>query len=125
MEQLTQYPIYKLPKKPDGAKPRKSKVVPDQSMTIKEIVKRYVKGIPVDILQREPVYMDQNQEDFEKLGRMDFGEKFNYAEVMANRAAGIKADYLEQDRLKRAAQEAQDRLKAEAAQQATTHKTTA
>lgn len=61
---------------------RKSRCIPDQSMTIKEIVSRYVRGIPVDVVKREPVYVDQNEHDLEALSRMDFGEKAELAERM-------------------------------------------
>lgn len=78
-----------------AGKVKKSRVLPDQSMSIKEIVRRYVRGIPIDVVQREPVYLDQSEHDMEKLSRMDFGEKAEYAQVMAAEAERIKAEHNE------------------------------
>lgn len=74
----------------DYKKKRASQTIPDQSLSIQEIVKRYVRGIPVDVLQREPVYVDQSDHDLEKLARMDFHEKAEYANALAQDAAEMK-----------------------------------
>lgn len=97
---MDQGPRKLLPRVIGGPK-LKSRVIPDQSLSIAEIVKRYVRGVPVDILQREPVYTEQTTEDLEKLSRMDFGEKHAYAQELGERAARLKADYQERDRLNR------------------------
>lgn len=68
---------------------RPSRTVPDQSLSIQEIVKRFVRGIPVDVVQREAVYSDQNDHDLEKLSRMDFGEKAEYARQLSEQAEGL------------------------------------
>lgn len=86
------------PPKIDYKTKKKSLAIPDQSMSIQEIVKRYVKGIPVDVLQRKAIYADQEEEDLEKLARMDFGEKHEYAQALAERAAQIKAELQEMQR---------------------------
>lgn len=83
---------YKSPKI-NYKKQRKSLAIPDQSLSIQEIVKRFVRGIPVDVLQREPVYADQNEFDLEKLSRMDFGEKAEYASNLRDKASKIQADF--------------------------------
>lgn len=60
----------------------KMRVIPDQSLSIKEIVRRFTKGLPVDVKQREGVYLDQTGEseiDYEKLSRMDFADKVEFA----------------------------------------------
>lgn len=68
-------------------KVRKSYTVPDQSLSIKEIVERYVRGLPVDVVQRQGVYADNEDVDLEKLSRMDFADKAAYAEDMRREAA--------------------------------------
>lgn len=80
---------------------RKSMTIPDQSMSIREIVERFVRGIPVDVIQRQGVYMDQDEHDFEKLNRMDFAEKKAYADAMQARAEAIQSDLEESERAKR------------------------
>lgn len=92
----------------DFGKRRKTKTIPDQSMTIRQIVERYVKGVPVDIVQRDPVFMDQNEHDFEKLSRMDFAEKSELANAIAAEAQQKKEE----------ANEAVRRTREERAQQA-------
>lgn len=76
----------------DYKKTRKSVAIPDQSMTVQEIVKRFVRGIPVDVVKRTPVYADQNEFDLEKLARMDFGEKHQLANSLADRAAELQEE---------------------------------
>lgn len=97
------------------AKVRKSRTVPDQSMTIQEIVKRYVRGIPVDVVKREPVYVDQNDHDLEKLSRMDFHEKAEYAQGLSEYAEGLRNGLQEHERSKA---EAKAKAAQEAAQKA-------
>lgn len=70
----------------------KSRTIPDQSMTIEEIVKRFVRGIPIDIVQKDPVYIDQDEHDLEGLNRMSFSEKAEFAEQMKERAQGIATE---------------------------------
>lgn len=77
---------------------RKSVAIPDQSLSIQEIVKRFVRGVPVDITQRQPVYVDQNEHDLEKLSRMDFGEKAEYASNLRERAAEMRTDIEDRQR---------------------------
>lgn len=74
---------------------RPSMTVPNQSMSIDEIVKRFTRGLPVDIVQRQPVYLDQVEYDFEKLSRMDFGDKAAFADEMAAKAKRIQAEHNE------------------------------
>lgn len=80
----------KLPKVAFG-KVRKGKTVPDQSMSIREIVKRFVRGVPVDIQQRQGVYVDQSEIDLEKVSRADFGEKAEMAQMFEAKAASIES----------------------------------
>lgn len=76
---------------------RKSQTIPDQSMSIQEIVKRFVRGVPVDIVQREAVYSDQSEHDLEKLSRMDFGEKAEFARRMSEQAQGLSTELQERE----------------------------
>lgn len=86
---------------------RKYRTQPDQSLSIDEIMKRFVRGIPVDIQQREGVYVDQSEHDLEKMSRMDFGEK-----------AAMAAELSEQTEAKKAAFEERQRARKEATQRA-------
>lgn len=106
--------MYKMPEVKFG-KVRPSKTVPDQSLSIQEIVKRYVKGIPVDVVKRHPVYSDQQDDDLEKLSRMDFGEKAAYAAQLAEQAKQLQKEWAELERDRR---EARDRQATNAAAEA-------
>lgn len=72
-----------------GKSGRKSQVLPNQSMTIEDIVNRYVRGAEVHVQKREGVYLDQKEHDFEKMSRADFGEQHELAQQFAGRASGI------------------------------------
>lgn len=84
----------------DYAKVRKSVTVPDQSLSIQEIVKRFVKGIPVDVVQRQGVYIDQSDHDLEAMSRMGFAEKADMAEELLESAERIKQQLEENERLR-------------------------
>lgn len=84
-------PIYQSPEV-DYKRRRPSKTVPDQSLSIQEIVKRYVRGIPVDVVRRKGVYLDQTEDDLEKVARGDFSEKAEYAQLKAEHAAALNSD---------------------------------
>lgn len=58
---------------------RKSITIPDQTLSIQEIVTRFSRGINVDVIQRQTTYTDQVDYDLEKLSRMDFGDKAAFA----------------------------------------------
>lgn len=70
----------------DYGKIRKSFTIPDQAMTIAEIVKRFVKGIPVDINQRQGVFCDQSEFDLEAISRMSFADKAALSDDLRLRA---------------------------------------
>lgn len=57
------------------AKTRKGKTLPDQTMSLKEIVRRFSRGISINAERREAVYSDQDDHDLEAFSRKDFGEK--------------------------------------------------
>lgn len=73
------------------------KTLPGQSLSINEIVSKYVKGIPIEgLTRRQGVYIDQSDHDLEKVSRMDFAEKAEFAEQLRQHHAevgeAIKAD---------------------------------
>lgn len=65
-----------------GKRLRKLQAIPGQSMSIQEIVRRFVKGIPMDDKTRSAVYVDQSEHDLEKISRMDFSEKAELAQAI-------------------------------------------
>ncbi|AZL82937.1 hypothetical protein [Apis mellifera associated microvirus 35] len=79
----------------------KSAAVPNQSLTVEQIVERFVRGIPVDVVQRKPVYIDQETHDFEKLNRLDFAEKTAMAEQIRAENEAIYSDLQERERAQR------------------------
>lgn len=83
---------------------RKSKTVPDQALTPAQIMEKYLKGLPVSVTKRDPIYMDQDSQDYERLDRMDFDEKFAYAADLKSQAAGMEQQLTAQQ------QQAQDEL---------------
>lgn len=98
--------VIKMPEVRFG-KVRKTQTIPDQSLSIREIVRRYVRGIPVDVVQKQEVYIDQSDADLEKLSRMDFGEKAEYAEMLRQQSAQVKAAF--DDKARRLADERKKR----------------
>jgi len=89
---------------PKSSRLRPSKTIPDQSMSLQEIVRRYVRGIAIDIVHREPVYLDQSEYDLERLNRMDFGEKAAMAAELSAQAQDIQQRYEANERAQRAKQ---------------------
>lgn len=71
----------------------KSLTIPDQSMSILEIVRRFVRGIPVDVIQRQGVYVDQSEHDLERMSRMDFAEQADMAAHLSNQAQEIADEH--------------------------------
>lgn len=87
----------------DYSKLGKSLTVPDQSLSIQEIVRRYVKGIPVDVVQRQGVYVDQDLHDLEAMSRKDFAQKAALAAELMEQCDSMASDIkAEAKRLKEA-----------------------
>lgn len=63
-----------------------SKTVPEQSLTINEIVAKYTRGIPVNTVIKKPIYSDQTDFDLEKLSRMEFDQKAALAAELREQA---------------------------------------
>lgn len=81
------------PTKIDYSVLRPSMTIPDQTLTVKQIVSKYIRGIPVDVKQHVPVYIDQNDHDLEKLNRMEFGDRAAMADQMRANNERIKAEH--------------------------------
>lgn len=82
--------------------------VPDQSLSVREILSRYSRNVAVDVKNYQGVYVDSD-EDLEKVNRMDFGDKKAYADHLKE----------ESERTISALKEAQAEAAAAAAQKAT------
>lgn len=75
-----------------------SATVPDQSLSIEEIVSRFVRGLTSDVVQKQPVYIDQSEFDLEAMSRLDFAEKAALADELRARSEAIMRDLEEQKR---------------------------
>lgn len=89
---------YKRPAVAWGKVPVKSRTIPDQTMSIKELVRRFVKGIPADVSQKQPVYVDQSDHDLERMSRMDSADKAYEAVVMRAENERVEAELVESER---------------------------
>lgn len=85
---------------------RKSKTVPNQSLSLQEIMERFTRNIPIDAQQRESVYIDQDEFDYNKMANMSFDEKFAMAAEMQRRAREIDAEFRDDERRRNEAYEA-------------------
>lgn len=63
----------------DRKRRNKSKTIPSQALSIREILTRYSRNINIDVKKYDGTYID-GDEDLEKVSRMDFGDKFAYAQ---------------------------------------------
>lgn len=68
---------------------RKSKTVPDQALTMDQIMSKMLKGIPVEVNQRKGMYVDQTEHDLESLTRLPFDEKREFADEQRRKAQAI------------------------------------
>lgn len=91
-------------RRPDRKK-RVSETLPKQAMSVEEIVDRFVKNLPVNIVKREPVFLDQDELDLEKVARMDFAEKKDLADSYGAKAESIERDWNERKRAREEAEE--------------------
>lgn len=88
-----------------GVARRKLRTIPDQSLSIMEIVRRFTRGIPVDVIQRQGVFVDQSEHDLEKLNRMDFGDKAAMADQLQAQNDEVKERYETYKRAQQAQEE--------------------
>lgn len=96
----------------DWKKQRKSVAIPNQSMHMKEILARFVKGLPIDVEQKQGVYLDQVDHDFDRMARLDATEKAFAATQFAEEAE-IKAEEIKAH--ERAKHERNEKAKIDAA----------
>lgn len=78
---------------------RKSQTQPDQSMSIRTIIERFTRGVSINAVRREGVYIDDDL-DLEKVSRMDFAEKAELSEAIKARLQQAQADANERERLR-------------------------
>lgn len=90
---------------------RPSMTVPDQTMSIRTIVQKYSRNIPVNVVQKTPVYSEQSQYDLEKLGRMEFGEKAALAADLQANATRVRDEHNDEATKRRAEAEEKARNK--------------
>lgn len=66
-----------------------SMTVPDQSLTIREIMRRFASGLPIDG-EKVPMYDEENEEnDLPDLSRMDLAEREEYIESAKTELAAL------------------------------------
>lgn len=83
-------------------KGRKKITVPDQSMTVQEIMRRFVRGVSIDVPRKQGVYNEDAQYDLERLSRLDIDEKTEMAARLREEAVEMQRDIQEAERAKRA-----------------------
>lgn len=76
-----------------GKSHRKQLAIPDQSLSIRTIMDRYTRGIPVDVKHRMPFYSDQTEFDLELLSRMEFDDKMSVAHKLRAQFDAIQEAY--------------------------------
>lgn len=79
---LVRQRLVKRETKSYGSPSRKQLAIPDQALSLREIVKRFVRGVPVDVKHRDPIWIDQEEFDLELLSRSEFSEKMSIAEEL-------------------------------------------
>lgn len=87
----TQYNYFKA-KGEEGEKNfQPSMTIPDQTMSIREIMQRYARGLPLD-MEKTPVYHGEDDE-FPDMQRLDLAERQEVIEHYKNEFNEIKEKY--------------------------------
>lgn len=73
-----------------------SLTVPDETMSVSEIMRRYVKGLPMGS-QRVPLYEEDDNDAMPDLSRMDKADRMMYAKEAADELSDIK-EKIEKDK---------------------------
>lgn len=81
-------------------KTRKGMTVPNQSMTIKEIVNKFVKNIPVSGTSFKGEYFDQSEFDLERLARLSPLDKAYEAGQFSERASYLEERIKQSERVR-------------------------
>lgn len=76
-----------------------SMTIPDQSMSVQEIMERYARGLPI-AGQKVPLY-DGEEGDFPDLSKMDLADRQQYLEDRRDELSDIKYRW-EQDKIRKA-----------------------
>lgn len=76
-----------------------SLTVPDQTLSIREIMKRFASGLPIDG-EKVPIY-DGEEDDMPDLSKMDLAERQEYIELAKSELSDLNVK-LEEDRRKKA-----------------------
>lgn len=98
----------------------KSRTLPDQNYTVKELFQRFAKGLPIQASMQEPIYLgEENDVDLSKVKNMSIMDKSALADEMAEKAAIIDQDLTER-KAKRSANAAKAKAETEAAKPPTT-----
>lgn len=88
-------------KKVDFKRVRVSKhVIPNQSMTMKEVIERFVRGLPLDIKEKPKIYLEQNDYDFEKMSGLDPTEKAYQATEFEAQAEALSEEIQANEKVK-------------------------
>lgn len=84
-------------KKPpiDFNKVNKSMTLPSQALTMKEIMERFTRGVPIDAKHRNPVYLPENDIDLEKVSRMDFAEKHAFQQELSAQNERVRQAFID------------------------------
>lgn len=90
-----------------------SSTIPDQSYTVKELFKRFAKGLPIHQQQREAVFLgEENEVDLHKVALMDSMDKADLSADMAARNRETEQEILQAAKERRDAKAAQEAAKA-------------
>lgn len=65
--------------------------VPKQSLTLKQIIERYTRKMPLDVTTKDAVYEDRFV-DLDKMAHADITYQLDYAEELKNRLNSTRAD---------------------------------
>lgn len=71
-----------------------SKTVPDQTMSIKEIMERYARGLPIEA-GKVPIYHGE-EDEIPDLKRMDLSERADYLEAVKDHVKDLKTQLKKQ-----------------------------
>lgn len=104
-------------KQTSGKRRQKSFTLPDQALTVKEIITKFRKNIPAVGKVFTAMYFDQKEIDYEQLARMEFDDKFRLAQQLRAEAREIEAelDAKEKEREELATKERDEKAKAQQA----------
>lgn len=107
-------------KSPRRSMKRRYKVitVPDKSLSPREIMDRFTRGLPMEIRKLDPVYLNHPDLDLEKISDLSNADRAEFAERMADdNKQHLRTLQANAEESKRAKQEKEAANKKEASQQ--------